>query len=163
MESPNSPLDGTNYFITADAGYCYLLPDNIVITSHLTVGDLPPSEDKRNIGALLLGGAGVVFGTFLMVNFFIVGFYLMGLLFLLGMIFATKALVDVARYSTIRNIERKSVEAVKLYKPKFGYLFLLIRFRNAEGKSSWRKIKLYDSNQNELHAVKLLKEEGLLS
>jgi len=157
-----SPVGGINYFITADAGYCHILPDNLVLTSHTKVGELPPSDDKRNMGALIGGGLGVAFGTFLMVNFFIVGFYLMGLLFLLGMFYATKALADVARYSTIRNIERKSIEAVRVYQPRIGYLFVIVRFKNKEGKSSLRKIKLYDSKENELHALQLLKDEGLI-
>jgi hypothetical protein len=153
---------GLNYFITADAGYCHVLPENIIVTTHTTFSDLPPSEDKRNTGALLLGVVGVTFGTFLMVNFFIVGFYLMGLLFFLGMFYATKALADVARYSTIKNIERKDIDRVNIYKPYFGYTFLLIRFRNAQGKTSLKKIKLYDSQQNEIQAVRLLKTEGLI-
>jgi len=154
--------EGTNYFITADAGYCHILPDKILITTHTKIGELPSSEDKRNVAALLAGGLGVAFGTFLMVNFFIVGFWLMGILFLAGMTYATKALADVARYSTIRNIARKDILALRVYKPRMGYVFAVISFRNKEGKTSFRKIKFYDSSENELHAVKLMKREGLL-
>jgi hypothetical protein len=163
MEFPQTEMPETDYFITADAGYCHILPGKIVLSTHITIGELPPSVDRRNVGALLLGGLGVAFGTFLMVNFFIVGFTMMGILFLMGMIYATKVLFDVARYSTILNIERESIEAVKVYKPKIGYLFVIIQFRNKEGKSSRRKVKLYDSRQNELQAMKLLKREGLIA
>jgi hypothetical protein len=154
--------EDSDYFITEDAKYCHLLPDRIIITTQPVFQDLPSAVDKKNTSALVLGGIGVAFGCFLMVNFFIVGFYLMGVLFFLGMFFATKALAEVARYSTITNIERKDIEAVQLFQPRFAYLYILIRFRSGNGKSSVRKIKLYDSLQNEEKAIRLLKKEGLI-
>jgi hypothetical protein len=154
--------DDSKYFITEDAKYCHLLPDRIIITTQPVFQDLPQSIDRKNTKALILGGIGVVFGCFLMVNFFIVGFYLMGILFFLGMFFATKGLAEVARYSTILNIERKDIEALQVFQPRFAYIYVLIRFRNAEGKKSLRKIKLYDSLQNEQKAIRLLRDEGLL-
>ncbi len=154
--------EGTTYFITADAGYCHILPENILLTTHTTFADMPEPDDKRNTTALLVGGLGVAFGCFLMVNFFIVGFYLMGLLFLLGMFYAAKQLADVARYSTIKNIPRKDLDKLSIYNPRFGYMYLLIRFKNEKGKYSLKKIKMYDSQQNELQAVKLLRAQGLI-
>jgi len=157
------PLDEeSKYFITENAKFCHVLPDRIIITTQPVFTELPPAIDKKNTAGLILGGLGVAFGCFLMVNFFIVGFDLMGVLFLLGMFFATRALAEVARYSTILNIERKDIEEIQVFQPRFAYIYLLIRFRNAEGKSSLRKIKLYDSLQNEQKAIRLLKEEGLI-
>jgi hypothetical protein len=150
----------SDYFITADAGYCHILPEHIIITTHVVYNELPPARDKKNNLALVFGSVGVAFGTFLMINFFRVGFYLMGTMFFLAMFYATKALADVARYSTTNNIERKQIETLEIKKPFFGYLYLLVRFRNSAGKTSLRKIKLYDSDQNERHAVQLLKKAG---
>ncbi len=157
------PLDeDSKYFITENAKYCHLLPDRIVITTQPVFQELPPAIDRKNTTALIFGGLGVAFGVFLMVNFFIVGFYLMGLLFFLGMFFATRALAEVARYSTTCNISRKDIQEIRLFQPRFSFLYVIIRFRNASGKSSLRKIKFYDSIQNEDKAVRLFKEEGLL-
>jgi hypothetical protein len=158
----NTLPENTPYFITADAGYCHFLPQHIIVTTHTTFKQLPVSVDKKNYTTLIFGGLGVAFGTFLMVNFFIVGFTLMALLFFLGLFYATKVLVDIARYSTINNIPRKDIEKLSLHKPAFGYTYILIQFRNEKGTSSMRKIKLYDSGQNEANATRLLKAEGFL-
>jgi hypothetical protein len=159
----DSPVPGSlPYFITADAGYCHILPDKIVLSPHTALAELPTSEDKKDKTTLFLGSAGVLLGCFLMVNFFLVGFYLMGILFLGGMTFAVKALRDIARYSAILNIPRDLVQKVQVFKPAFGYLYIVIKFRNAAGGSSLRKIKFYDSPQNELNALYLLKQEGLI-
>jgi hypothetical protein len=150
------------YFITADAGYCHILPDRIVFSTETVLAELPPPTDKKDKITLFLGSAGVLLGCFLMVNFFLVGFYLMGILFLGGMTFAIKALVDVSRYSAILNIPRDRILEVRVFKPTFGYLYIVIKFRNETGGISLRKVKFYDSPQNELNALHLLKQEGLI-
>lgn len=159
MDTPESKPD---YFITADAGYCHILPQNIVLTRYVDYQSLPLSEDKKDLMPLVLGSIGVAAGCFVMVEFFIVGFMLMAVLFLIAMLAATRGLAELARYSAIKNIERTSIESAQLIKPAFGYYSLIIRFKNKEGKSSLRKIKLYDSRQNEEQAVELLRKEGLL-
>jgi hypothetical protein len=151
-----------NYFITADAGYCHILPENIILTKSLEFRTLPPSEDKKDLTTLVLGSIGVGAGCFVMTEFFIVGFMLMATLFFIAMLAATKALVELARYSAIKNIPRKNLESVEFIKPGFGYHAVIFRFRNKTGKTSMRKVKLYDSKQNEDGALALLKKEGLL-
>ncbi|HXC04953.1 MAG TPA: hypothetical protein VNZ86_09390 [Bacteroidia bacterium] len=152
-----------DYFITADAGFCHILPDQLIITPLPNYSELPPVQDKKNFVALLFGSLGVAFGTFLMINFFRVGFYLMGVMFFAAMFYAVKVLGDVARYTIIRNIPRNRIISIVLRKPSFGYHYLLIAYTRDSGKTGWRKIKLYDSVQNEEHAQLLLKQAGLLT
>jgi hypothetical protein len=152
----------SSYFITSDAGYCHILPGQVIITKEEDYKEIPVSEDKKSMVTLILGGLGIAFGCFIMVNFFVTGIYPMAVLLLGGLLFATKGLADVARYSAILNISRDKIEEVRVYKPAFGYLFIVIRFRNEQGGYSFRKIKFYDSKQNELHALDLLKKEGLI-
>ncbi|MFI5149049.1 MAG: hypothetical protein ACHQRM_04900 [Bacteroidia bacterium] len=157
-ETPN----GSDYFITADAGFCHILPGNIIITSLPTYQELPPARDRKNWTALTAGSLGVAFGSFLMFNFFKAGLTLMGTMFFLAMLFATKALVEVARYTTVMNIERDKLLSIEVCKPRLGYIYLRISYTNKAGNIAWRKIKLYDSAQNETHALELLKNNGLI-
>lgn len=154
----------SKYFMLSNGSYCHVLPDKIIFTDNKIIENIPPMNHHTNnrqtglfISCLL---AVIVIFTYLYfkqdapVEFIVVLFPLC----IAGIFY----LIRNRDLSTTSSIEIKYIKNVSLKLKEMGYTIISILFETNTGGTLRKRIKVYDTPDQEQKAVQILKEEGLI-
>jgi|ERR1051326_75303 hypothetical protein len=153
-----------NFFIIADGTYCHILPDKVVLHQPPEPGRIPEMDHRnRNLQSALFAALFLSIAGFFSWLFFtdrmIPGLYIFVLLVMAGALYRTFLFRDT---SSTEVIERKYITSTKIVRRFMGYTTWVIFFTTDRGEKLRRMVDLYDSQQMEEKAEKVIRASGLL-
>jgi hypothetical protein len=150
------------HFVLADADYCHVLNDRLIIGKRELPPKLPEPVGKPDYMTLaLLLTATLVLGFFLVmtliVHYYVVTFTL-GILLLLTL----TGLIRTASYTSTKSIMIGDIVGVDYKKRRFGYDYFIVHYAGPNGKKCKRRLAIYDSHKCLEQALTVMKEAKLL-
>lgn len=157
MKEPNHP-----HFVLADAQYCHVLADRLLIGKRDLPEKMPEPVGKPDFVTLALQLAGLLVLAFFMVMTVITQYYV--ITFTLGILFLTLGLsfVRTAGYTSTNIIMIADIVGVDYKKKLFGYDYFIVHYAGPQGKECKRRLPIYDSQKCLDQALSVMKDAKLL-
>lgn len=157
MNEPKHP-----HFVLADASYCHVLEDRLLIGKRVLPEKFPEPINKLDYVTFFLQLGGMLVLLFFIVVTIMTSFYVVT--FTLGLFFITLgiALKHSAGFTATKTIMIADIIGVEYRKRFMGYDFFIIRYSGPGGKVWKRRLAIYDSARCLEQALLVMKEAKLL-
>mgnify|MGYP000683953499 CR=1 FL=1 len=150
------------HFVLADAQYCHVLKDRLVIGKRELPEKMPEPAGKPDYVTLALQLAGILILSFFLVMTLITHYYV--ITFTLGILLLTLGIsfIRTAGFTSTKAILIADIVGVDYKKRMFGYDYFIVHYAGPHGKECKRRLAIYDSQKCLDQALSVMKEAKLL-
>jgi hypothetical protein len=150
------------HFVLADAQYCHVLNDRLLIGKRELPEKMPEPVGKPDYVTLALQLGGMLILTFFLVMTLITHYYV--ITFTLGILLLTLGLsfIRTAGFTSTNIIMISDIVGVDYKKRMFGYDYFIVHYAGPQGKECKRRLPIYDSQKCLEQALTVMKEAKLL-
>jgi hypothetical protein len=151
-----------SHFVLADASYCHVLDDKLIIGKRELPEKLPEPVNKLDFLTLGFQLAGLLLLSFFLITTLITRYYVVT--FTLSLLILTLALATIrsAGFTSTKCIYIADIVGVEYHKRLFGYDFFVIHYSGPGGKRWKRRLAIYDSKICLEQALTAMREAKLL-
>jgi hypothetical protein len=150
------------HFVLADADYCHVLNDRLIIGKRELPPKLPEpagNPDYTTLGLLL--AATLLLGFFLVMTL-ITHYYVVTFTLSILLLLTLTSLIRNAGYTATKAIMIADIVGVDYKKRMVGNDYFIIHYAGPNGKECKRRLAIYDSQKCLEQALTVMKEAGLL-
>ncbi len=151
-----------SHFVLADAQYCHVLNDCLVIGRSVLPDKTPQPTHKPDLITFILQLTGVLILTFFLVMTLITHYYVVS--FTVGMLLITLGVsfIRTTGFTATNAIMIADITDVYYKRKSFGYDYFIVYYSGPEGKKCKRRLTIYDSEKCLAQALTAMKNAGLL-
>ncbi|MDQ3111547.1 MAG: hypothetical protein M3R17_16795 [Bacteroidota bacterium] len=150
------------HFVLADADYCHVLNDRLIIGKRELPEKLPVATSKPDYMTIGLLITAILVLSFFLVMTLIVHYYVVTFTLSVLLLLTLVGMIRTAGFTSTKLIMIADIVAVDYKKRMFGYDFFIIHYAGPNGKKCRRRLAIYDSHKCLEQALTVMKEAGLL-
>ena len=152
-----------SHFVLADASYCHVLEDRLIIGKRELPEKIPAPINKLDFVTLIMQIVGLLILLFFIIMTIITKYYVVT--FTLSLLAITLGLATLrsAGFTSTKCIMIADIVGVEYNKKWVGYDFFVIRYSGPGGKVWKRRLAIYDSKECLEQALTAMKKAKLLN
>ncbi|MEO5643706.1 MAG: hypothetical protein ABIQ40_06700 [Bacteroidia bacterium] len=150
------------HFVLADAQYCHVLNDRLIIGNRELPQKMPEPTGKPDYTTLGLQISGILILAFFLIMTLITHYYVVTFTVSLLLLTLLISFIRTAGFTSTKAIMTADIVGVDYKKRFLGYDFFIVHYAGPKGKECKRRLPIYDSEKCLEQALTVMKEAKLL-